>query len=170
MIKPILKWPDSSLRVKCEAVSVFDDGLLTEAKDLVDTMNSAGGIGIAANQIGLNKRIVAIKLQNESGEWLSDLILVNPEIVLSSGRQSLSEGCLSFPALTEIVPRALDVEVAFQHATGEAQTIKATGLQAVQLQHEIDHLDGVIFYDRMSRLKKKLFQSALEKAWWVERK
>jgi peptide deformylase len=156
----IRTWPDKILKKQTTVVSDFGtlDSLVTE---LQDTLAMSGGIGLAANQIGDLRRVCVIRVPSgadePSSEWHDRLIiLINPVVLINQGRCSRQEGCLSFPGIREFVERAANVTVQAQGVDGQCFTIQGTNLLAACLQHEIDHLDGVVFLDRMSRLKARL--------------
>jgi len=139
-VRPILKYPDPRLREKSEPVTAFDEELRGLALDLAETMLAVPGAGLASPQV-----------------------LANPRLVRAEGEQVYDEGCLSVRDLQEKVIRAAEVTVAFQDLEGQAQELEADGRRAVILQHEIDHLDGVLFLDRLSRLKREIYQRRLRK-------
>ena len=153
-LRDIVLYPHKSLTTAAEPVESFDEDLHTLIDDLAETMYAADGIGIAANQIDVLQRVTVIDVDPKGDSQL--LELVNPKVVSSSGKQKGSEGCLSFPGLTEDVKRAEEVTVEYQDRDGNKQSIDADGLLAVALQHEIDHLDGVVFTDRLGPIKKKM--------------
>lgn len=173
-ILKIVEWPAKVLETKAAEVTKFDDSLKKFADDMHQTMQSANGIGLAANQVGSLQRIIAIEIpysenryedsQSEK-EWWHDkkFTLVNPVITKKAGKVSAQEGCLSFPEVFEFVDRAREVWVKAQDVTGKEFEIHATGLLAICIQHEIDHIDGVVFINRMSRLKAQLVRKRLLK-------
>lgn len=143
MNRTILIFPDPSLRAPARAVDKVDDATRALANDLVDTMTTANGIGLAAVQIGVPLRVVVAATEN------GPRIFINPTISKQSRKeQSGEEGCLSLPGVFGMVPRKKDIEVASIDAQGKPFTFKAKGLVARILQHEIDHLNGVLFIDR----------------------
>ena len=208
----VLKYPDPRLKVKAAAVDNIDSAggidsdLLTLIGDMRDTMYADKGIGLAAVQVGVAKRLILLDVPDDDDEETpadpaerkerkvgeNFMALVNPEIVKSSGQMKFEEGCLSVPGFTAEVKRAEQVTVKALDVTGMVRgdaegvaggtgsggtepklvEIEADGLLAVALQHEIDHLDGILFIDRLSRLKrdiikrklKKVYQEALDKA------
>jgi len=167
-IRPILVLPDPHLRLVCAPVAAVDDGLRQLMDDMVDTMHDAPGIGLAASQIGVMKRVVVIDLAKKD-EPPQPLYFVNPEVVWSSEEKSTyEEGCLSIPEYYEEVERPASVRVLFLGRDGSAQELLAEGLLATALQHEIDHLNGVLFIDHISKLKrdrvtKKFIKQARQK-------
>lgn len=163
-ILPILKYPNSILREKSKNVENFDDGLKTLAADMAETMLEAPGAGLAAPQIGRSIRLIVIAGAENDDDFDERVItLVNPRIVWSGGEQTYDEGCLSVLDYNEKVIRAKEVEVEAQDLDGQTFNIKADGRRAVILQHEIDHLDGVLFIDRISPLKRDIYKRRLKK-------
>lgn len=153
-IRPIVTLPDSKLRLQSGPVAKVDAATRALLDDMLATMYDAPGIGLAAIQIGVPKRIVVLDLARQE-EPKAPLFLVNPEIVWSSDeRSTYEEGCLSIPDYYEEVERPARVRVRFLDRDGGAQEIEAEGLLATAVQHEIDHLDGVLFVDHISRLKR----------------
>jgi peptide deformylase len=153
-IRPILVLPDPKLRQVSEPVAAVDDTTRALMDDMVDTMHDAPGIGLAAIQIGVPKRIVVLDLAKKD-EPPQPQYFVNPEIVWSSEDKSVyEEGCLSIPEYYEEVERPAKVRARYLDRDGAAQEIEAEGLAATALQHEIDHLNGVLFIDHISRLKR----------------
>lgn len=153
-IRPIVCLPDPILRVKSEAVGAVDDSVRALLDDMLATMYDAPGIGLAAIQIAVPKRIVVIDVARKE-EPPAPLCLVNPEIVWSGDEQApYEEGCLSIPDYYEEVMRPKEVRVRFLDRDGRPQELTADGLLATCLQHEIDHLNGVLFIDHLSKLKR----------------
>ena len=150
----IITLPDAVLRQRSEAVSVVDDDVRTLIDDMFETMYDAPGIGLAAVQIAVPKRVIVVDVAKDEAPP-APLALINPEIVWSSEEKSVySEGCLSIPDYYEEVERPAKVKVRFLDRLGAEGLIDADGLLATCLQHEIDHLDGVLFIDHLSRLKR----------------
>ena len=163
-VREIIKLPEAALRRKSEPVGHVDEGVRALLRDMLDTMYAAPGIGLAAIQIGVPKRLVVIDLAKEE-EPKSPLHLVDPEIVWSSDEVSTySEGCLSIPEIYDDVERPERVRVRYLDEHGRPQEIDADGLLATCLQHEIDHLDGVLFIDHLSRLKRERITKKFVKA------
>jgi len=158
--RAILRYPDPRLRVKAQRVVKFGEELKSLVQDLLDTMYIGEGAGLAATQIGEPWRVLVIDVAGEEEELH---ILVNPEIVYSSGTQRLTEGCLSFPGVFELVDRAETVRVRAQDVEGQGFEFSADKLLAVAIQHEIDHLNGILFVDRMKPLQKKLAEKKAKK-------
>jgi len=148
---------DPVLRVPAEEVSHFGEELAKLAEDMLDTMYRASGVGLAGPQIGVSERIIVLDpAAVEDGEP-APLALVNPKVVEASRKMDRApEGCLSIPGMEEIVERPSSVTVEAKTPHGDPVTIEATGLLSRVLQHEIDHLDGVLFIDRLSPLKRRL--------------
>jgi peptide deformylase len=153
-IRPILVLPDPKLRQVSEPVAVVDDATRALMDDMVETMHDAPGIGLAAIQIGVPQRIVVLDLAKKD-EPPQPQYFVNPEIVWSSEEKSVyEEGCLSIPEYYEDVERPARVRARYLDRDGARQEIEVEGLAATALQHEIDHLNGVLFIDHISRLKR----------------
>ena len=153
-IRPIIILPDSKLRLVSEPVKTVDDTIRAFIDDMVDTMHDAPGIGLAAIQIGAPQRIVVIDLAKKD-EPPQVQYFVNPEVVWSSEEKSVyEEGCLSIPEYYEEVERPARIRARFLDRDGQEREIEAEGLLATALQHEIDHLNGVLFIDHISRLKR----------------
>lgn len=161
---PLVYLPDRKLRLVSVPVSTSDADVKALVETMYETMYDSAGIGLAAIQIGIEKRVVTIDLAGKDEEP-QRLTLINPEIVASSDeRQVYEEGCLSIPDYYEEVERPAKVAVRFQDVSGKEQRIDADGLLAVCIQHEIDHLNGVLFIDHISRLKRDRVVKKFEKA------
>jgi len=162
MILPILKYGAPELRTASKKVHAFDGELEKIVKNLFDTMYGSPGIGLAAAQIGLNIQLATIDLS--VGEDSSRrIVLCNPEIVSVEGEQKSDEGCLSIPDFTDTVTRPLKMTVRGFNLHGEEVTIEAEGLLARCLSHEIDHMNGVLFIDHLSSLKRTLIRNKIKK-------
>jgi len=162
-IREILTAPDPRLRQRSAPVEVVDDAVRALMDDMLETMYEADGIGLAAIQIDIPKRIIVMDLAGE-GEEPQPRFFVNPEILDPSDETGLyQEGCLSVPEFYEEVERPQRCRVRFLDYHGNEQTIDAEGLFAVCIQHEMDHLDGVLFIDRISRLKRDRIIRKLKK-------
>jgi len=162
MIVPILKYGSPELRAVSKAVDSFDGELEKIIKNMFDTMYSSPGIGLAASQIGINIRLATIDLS--VGEDASKrIVLCNPEIISAEGEQRADEGCLSIPDFSDSIARPLKMVVRCRDANGEEYTIEAEGLLARCLSHEIDHLNGVLFVDHLSPLKRTLIRNKIRK-------
>ena len=157
----IKKYPDEVLGKKAEQVKEFDAGLQKLIDDMVETMYAAPGLGLAANQVGVLKQVLVIDVGTGEDEEETDsslMVIVNPEIILEEGKHESEEGCLSIPEYTTIVKRAEKVKVKCLNRHGEPCEIEGDGLLAKALQHEIDHLNGILFVDRIGRIKKEFFK------------
>src|SRR5580658_7439832 len=155
MILTIVKYPEPVLEQPGEPVTEFNDELRKLAADMFETMYAAQGIGLAAPQVGVSKRLTVIDL-SMGKEPKDKLVLINPEIILSEGRLYEEEGCLSFPDIREKVVRAARVRIRAQDEHGKWYEMDGEELLSRAMQHEIDHLDGVLFIFRMSPLKRNL--------------
>ncbi|MGW8267190.1 MAG: peptide deformylase [Longimicrobiales bacterium] len=148
---------DSVLRVPAEEVLEFDEEIQTLAKDMLETMYRAAGVGLAGPQVGVSRRIIVLDLGESDEEGVGPLALVNPRVVESSRKRDRApEGCLSIPGMEEVVERPASVTVEGFTPGGEPVDIQADGLLSRVLQHEIDHLDGVLFIDRLTPLKRRM--------------
>ena len=162
--RPILILPDPFLRKVAAPVATVDDRVRALADDMLETMYAAPGIGLAAPQIGVGERIVVIDLAVDDEATPAPMVIVNPEILAASEEISAyEEGCLSIPEYTEEVTRPARVTVRFLDRDGAEQVVEADGLLATCLQHEIDHLNGVLFIDHLSRLKRDLVTKKFKK-------
>jgi len=161
-IKKILTYPDPVLRQKVETVTNFDDSLKELACDLAETMYDAPGAGLAANQIGVCLRVVVIDV-SPSKEEKKPLVLVNPEIIEKEGCQVDEEGCLSVIDLTANVERFRKLLVRAQDLDGKTWEFPAEDFFARVIQHELDHLNGILFIDHLSPLKRSLYKRRLKK-------
>ena len=162
MIREIVKYPDPILQRPTEKITEFNEELRTLADDMFESMYKAQGIGLAAPQIGVSQRITVIDLSNKENPD-DKIILVNPEIVAREGKQYAEEGCLSLPDIREKVSRAAKVKVRAQDLEGNWFEMEGTELLARAFQHEIDHLDGVLFLWRLSALKRDLILRKIRK-------
>ena len=156
----ILRYPDPRLYKKAEPVVEVDDSVRALVRDMAQTMYAAPGMGLAATQVDVHKRVVVIDA-SETRDQL--LVLINPEIVSREGVQYCEEGCLSVPGIYEAVERAEQVTVRALGLDGKAFTLTAEKLLAVCIQHEMDHLDGKVFVDYLSRLKQQRIKAKLQK-------
>jgi peptide deformylase len=155
-IRPILVIPDDKLRQKTELVTSFDAELKTLIGDMFETMYAAPGIGLAAPQIGIMKRLCVVDVSKRDDEEVP-MALINPQIVWSSEETSLyEEGCLSIPDYYEEVERPASIRLTYQDAEGKQHEMEADGVLATCIQHELDHLDGVLFIDHISKLKRDM--------------
>ena len=160
MILDILKYPDKRLRTIAKPVVSVDETIKQQVKDMFDTMYEASGIGLAATQVNFHKRIIVIDISDQCNE---PICLINPEIIEKSGEIEWEEGCLSVPDYYENVIRANDVKVQALNQHGETFELEASEMLSVCIQHEIDHLDGILFVDHLSKLKQKLLKKKTEK-------
>jgi peptide deformylase len=151
----IVKYPEPVLEQPGEPVTEFNDELRMLVADMFETMYASQGIGLAAPQVGISKRLTVIDL-SQGKDSAQKLVLVNPEVILSEGKQYEEEGCLSFPDIREKVSRAAKVRIRAQDENGKWFEMDGEELLARAFQHEIDHLDGVLFIFRMSPLKRNL--------------
>lgn len=156
----ILHFPDERLRTVAKPVEQVDDALRALIDDMFETMYDAPGIGLAATQVNVHKRLVVIDVSEEKNE---PLVLINPEILAREGDEEMDEGCLSVPGIYETVRRADRIKVRALNRHGEAFELETDGLLAVCIQHEIDHLDGKLFVDYLSTLKRQRIRKKLEK-------
>lgn len=162
MIREIVKYPDSILERQTESVTEFNDELRKFVDDMFESMYAAKGIGLAAPQVGVSKRLTVIDLSfKERPE--ERIVLINPEIILREGKQYEEEGCLSLPEIREKVSRAAKVKVRAQDLDGNWFEMEGTELLARAFQHEIDHLDGILFIRRVSALKRDLILRKIRK-------
>ncbi len=161
-IHEIVKYPEPVLAKRGEDVTEFGEDLKTLVEEMFESMYAAHGIGLAAPQIGLSQRLTVIDV-NFKKDPADKLVLINPEIVAREGKQFEEEGCLSLPEIREKVNRAAKVKVRAQNVVGEWFEVEGEELLARALQHEIDHLDGVLFIDRLSRLKRDLVLRKIKK-------
>ncbi len=157
-VLPILAYPDPALKKMCLPVETVDESLQTLIDDMLETMYQAPGIGLAAPQVGRGLRLVVLDVPLGEQERTGPLALINPRIVEREGTTSIDEGCLSLPGLNCPVPRSLKVKVEALDREGKAITLEAENLFAICLQHELDHLDGKLFVDYLSPLKRALYK------------
>jgi peptide deformylase len=165
-VREIRKYPDPLLHKKTDRVDAIDVTLNRLIDDMVETMHAAPGVGLAANQIGVPLQVAVIDLstQDEAVRRHPLLVIINPEILSLEGAVIEEEGCLSIPEYAEKVKRAQKVKVRALDREGKLFEIEAEGLLAKALQHEIDHLNGLLFIDRLSPLKKNIFKRRHRKA------
>jgi peptide deformylase len=159
----ILKYPDPRLKEISRPVSVFDDPLRQILDAMAETMYSANGVGLAAPQVGELKRMFVIDIgaQDENHRRIYEFI--NPKLSKGEGRTAFEEGCLSVPGISEEVTRKAKILVEYQDRFGHPRSLNAEALLAVAIQHENDHLDGILFVDRLSPLKRRLVKRRLSK-------
>ena len=174
----ILKYPDPKLRVKASPIEISDiKNNIPLIKNLVYTMYKADGIGLAATQTGINKRIIVLDIARKKDKEISfafdedniltankDLIIaVNPEIIFKEGKTTYEEGCLSIPNFNADVDRFFEIKVRAYDISGNEFIVEAKDLLSIAFQHEIDHLDGILFIDKVSPLKRSLYNASLKK-------
>ncbi len=157
---PILRFPDPRLKNVAAPVQLIDESIKRLARDMAETMYEAPGIGLAATQVDVHKRLIVIDISEMRDQLL---VLINPEILESDGTQVCEEGCLSVPGIYDKVERAENVVVRYLDLEGVERKIDADGLLAVCLQHEIDHLDGKVFVEHLSLLKQTRIKAKLAK-------
>lgn len=162
MILKVVKYPEPVLSQPGEPVTEFDDKLREFVADMFETMYAAHGIGLAAPQVGVSKRVTVVDLSSGK-EPEQKLVLVNPEIIFREGKQYEEEGCLSFPEIHEKIQRAFKVRVRAQDEHGKWFEMDGEELLSRAFQHEIDHLDGILFTKRMSPLKRDLVLRKIRK-------
>lgn len=163
-ILKLYEYPDPVLRKKCDKVTKVDDDLRLFLDDMLETMYADKGCGLAAPQVGVSKRIVVLDYATEEDEEKKPMFLINPEIIWKSEETVLfCEGCLSLPDQRADVERHERVRVHYTDYNGKEQEILAEDLLAIILQHEIDHLDGILYIDHISRLKRERLLKKLEK-------
>jgi peptide deformylase len=163
MIRTILTYPNPELKKKSAPVTVITDSILELIRDLADTMYEAPGVGLAAPQIGVHQRVIVIDISAKD-EPPDLVVAINPVIVHAEGEAYEEEGCLSVPKYAANVRRHARVIVKALDPEGAEQTWKANELLAIAFQHEIDHLDGILFVDHLSPLKQELFRRKARKA------
>lgn len=156
----ILEYPDPRLRKTAQPVTAVDDAVRQLAADLLETMYAAKGIGLAATQCDVHRRVLVIDISEERNE---PLVLINPEIVAATGRGPGEEGCLSVPEIYDKVTRATHIRIRALGLDGKPFEMQAEELLAVCIQHEMDHLEGKLFVDYLSELKRQLIRRRLEK-------
>ena len=160
MILNILKYPDKRLRTIAKPVVNVDETIKQQVKDMFETMYEAPGIGLAATQVNFHQRIIVIDISDQCNE---PICLINPEVIEKSGEIQWEEGCLSVPDYYENVIRANDIKVQALNQHGETFELEASEMLSVCIQHEIDHLDGILFVDHLSKLKQKRLKKKTEK-------
>ncbi|KAE9538425.1 peptide deformylase [Ursidibacter maritimus] len=156
----VLIYPDDNLAKVCQPVEKVDDELRQFIDDMFDTMYQQEGIGLAAPQVNVLKRVITIDIE---GDKTNQIVLINPEILESSGETGIEEGCLSIPGCRALVPRKEKVTVKALNRQGEEFILNADGLLAICIQHEIDHLNGVLFVDHISQLKRQRIKEKMQK-------
>ena len=160
MILEILKYPDKRLRTIAKPVEEVNSEIKQLAKDMFQTMYEAPGIGLAATQVNFHQRLIVIDISEECNQPLS---LINPEIIEKNGEIEYEEGCLSVPNYYENIKRANEIKVSALNELGEPFEIKADKMLSICIQHEMDHLNGILFVDHLSKLKQKRLKKKTEK-------
>ena len=162
MIRPILKYGAPELETKSPSITRFDEEIKTLAEDMLETMYAAPGVGLAAPQVGVNLRLMVIDITGGE-EQGHQIVFTNPEITEEEGTEEAEEGCLSIPGFTAVVERPGKVHVVGQDLEGNPQELDAEGLLARAVCHEIDHLDGLLYLDRTSVLRRDLIKRKIRK-------
>jgi peptide deformylase len=160
MILDILKYPDKRLRMVAKEVDIVSTEIKQQVKDMFVTMYDAPGIGLAATQVNFHQRIIVIDISDECNQ---PLCLINPEIIEKNGEIEWEEGCLSVPNYYESVKRANEIKVSALNQLGQLCEIDASEMLSVCIQHEMDHLNGILFVDHLSKLKQKRLKKKAEK-------
>lgn len=159
-ILEVLLYPEENLAKVCEPVATIDADLNQFIDDMFDTMYEHEGIGLAAPQVDVLKRVITIDIE---GDKTNQIVLINPEILEASGETGIEEGCLSIPGCRALVPRKEKLKVKALNRNGEEFVLDADGLLAICIQHEIDHLNGVLFVDHISSLKRQRIKEKMLK-------
>jgi peptide deformylase len=159
-LRTILEFPDPRLRTKAQPVTRFDASLGTLVDDMLETMYAAPGIGLAATQVDMHQRVIVIDISQEHNE---PLVLINPEILVREGEANTEEGCLSVPGIFDEIKRAAKVRLRAQDRSGTAFERDFEDILAVCIQHEMDHLEGKLFVDYLSDLKRERIRKKLDK-------
>lgn len=160
MILEILKYPDKRLRTVAKPVENVNSEIKKQVKDMFETMYDAPGIGLAATQVNFHQRLIVVDVSEECNE---PICLINPEIIEKNGEIEWEEGCLSVPNYYESVQRANEIKVSALNELGQSFEIEASEMLAVCIQHEMDHLNGILFVDHLSKLKQKRLKKKAEK-------
>jgi len=156
----ILEYPDPRLRTKAKPIGAVDDAVRQLADDMLETMYAAKGVGLAASQVDVHRRLLVLDVSDARD---APMVLINPEIVAAAGRAPGEEGCLSLPGIYDKLERAERIKVRAQDRNGEPFEFDAEGMLAVCIQHEMDHLEGKLFVDYLSELKRQLIRRRLQK-------
>ena len=160
MILEILKYPDKRLRTVAKPVENVNSDVKKQVKDMFETMYDAPGIGLAATQVNFHQRLIVVDVSEECNE---PICLINPEIIEKNGEIEWEEGCLSVPNYYESVKRANEIKVSALNELGQSFELEASEMLAVCIQHEMDHLNGILFVDHLSKLKQKRLKKKAEK-------
>ena len=156
----ILEFPDPRLRTVAKKVTIFDQDLKNQVENMFETMYHAPGVGLAATQVNYHQRLIVIDVSSDKNE---PIVLINPEIVTRSGEQLMEEGCLSVPEIYAEVSRDAEITVKAQNVDGQEFELSARELLSVCIQHEMDHLEGKLFVDYLSPIKRERVRKVLEK-------
>lgn len=159
-VLPVLTFPDDRLRTVAKKVASVTPEIQQICDDMLETMYAEEGIGLAATQVDIHQRIIVIDISEERNQ---PMVLINPELIDKRGEDGIEEGCLSVPGAQGLVPRAAEVRVKALNKSGEAYEFEADGLLAICVQHELDHLEGKLFVDYLSPLKRQRIKQKLEK-------
>lgn len=162
MVREILVWPHPTLKQKAQPVTQVDDSVRELIRDMFESMAAADGVGLAAPQIGVLKRVIVLDTSSKQPE-LKPVAMVNPEILSVEGSFVYKEGCLSVPGEAEDVERPAKVTVRYLDEQGQSQTLTCEGLLATAVQHETDHLNGIMFVDHISSLKREIIRKRMKK-------
>lgn len=162
MVREILIWPDPILKQKAKPVAKVDDSIRTLVKDMFETMYAADGVGLAGPQVGILQRVIVLDTTPRQPES-KPIAMINPEIIAMEGETTYAEGCLSIPGEAEEIDRAAIVTVKFLDPEGQEQTLKCDGLLAIAVQHETDHLNGTVFVDHVSSLKREIIRKRMKR-------
>ena len=162
-IRKIFEYPAPVLRQETRAITTFDESLQKLVVDMAETMYDAPGIGLAAPQIGESLKLVVVDISRDKEGAREYMAMVNPEIIATEGSQLDEEGCLSLPDLTSKVKRFRKITVSYQDLAGNGQELETENRFAVVLQHEIDHINGILFIDHLSALKRALYKKKVKK-------
>ncbi len=167
MIRDIVVYPDKRLKLISKTVEVFDATLHTLLDDMYETMCAKNGVGLAAIQVGVPLRVLIINVPSDEGEGAqpkeNTLEIINPQILWKEGVEKFQEGCLSIPGIYEEIERSKRVKISYVDREGTPQEIEDDDFLAIALQHEIDHLDGKVFIEKLSYIKRKKFEKEWKK-------
>ncbi len=162
MVREILIWPDPILKKKAAPVAKVDDSIRALVKDMFETMYAADGVGLAAPQIGVLQRVIVLDTTPRQPDS-KPLAMINPEIIAMEGETTYTEGCLSIPGEAEDVDRAAKVTVRYLDTEGQTQTLDCDELLAIAVQHETDHLNGTVFVEHISTLKREIIKKRMKR-------
>ncbi len=162
MVREILIWPDPVLKQKSKPVAKVDDSIRTLVKDMFETMYASAGVGLAAPQVGVLQRVIVLDTTPSQPES-RPMVMINPELIGLEGKTTYAEACLSIPGESENVERAAIVTVKFLDVDGQEQTLRCDGLLAIAVQHETDHLNGIVYVDHVSTLKREFIRKRMKR-------